>query len=83
MLRWRIEAWRFWENCCPKKQSLFSGLEGKPLVEKEEYESVVQSRDALSGKVRKIIALDKEIAENQGKIQKLEVQAEGLAPGCR
>lgn len=68
------------ENCCPKKQSLFSGLEGKPLVEKEEYESVVQSRDALSGKVRKIIALDKEIAENQGKIQKLEVQAEGLAP---
>lgn len=49
-------------------------------MEKEEYESVVQSRDALSGKVRKIIALDKEIAENQGKIQKLEVQAEGLVP---
>ncbi|MGI6012226.1 MAG: V-type ATP synthase subunit I [Ruminococcus sp.] len=64
----------------PSKQSMFSSLEGKPLVEKEEYEAIVQTKERQIGNIRKVIELDKEIGENKGKIQKLDVQAESLIP---
>ncbi|MGI6007497.1 MAG: V-type ATP synthase subunit I [Ruminococcus sp.] len=64
----------------PEKQSLFSSLEGKPLVEKAEYESVIQAKDDLLANIKKLTELDKEISENTGKMQKLEVQMESLIP---
>ncbi len=65
---------------CPKQQSMLASLAGKPLVEKEEYDSVIKSRDNLIGDIKKIIDFDKEIAENKGKLQKLDIQEESLIP---
>ena len=64
----------------PVKQSLLSSLEGKDLVDKEKYRSVIENRDDLQRTARRIQALDKERAEHRANILKIENSIESLMP---
>lgn len=64
----------------PLKTSMLSGLAGKDLVEKTDYESVMQRKEEVLKKVNAILALQKSVAEETAAIQKKEAQAETLVP---
>lgn len=64
----------------PEKTSMLSGLAGKDLVEKTDYETIMQKKDEVLKKINTIIALQKSVAEQNAAIQKREVQAEALTP---
>ncbi|MCH1984469.1 V-type ATP synthase subunit I [Ruminococcus sp. OA3] len=64
----------------PENQSMFSSLAGKPLIGQRQYEGVIEQRDRYIAVARKLIDLEKGIAEHIAGIQKLETQIEGLTP---
>ena len=64
----------------PEKTSLLSSLAGKPLVERSEYDRTVEQQQEYMKKANCIVAWEKEIAEANASIQRLENQAEALVP---
>ncbi len=68
------------QEYAPEKTSMFASLEGRALVEKEEYDRIVQKRDQILEKADELLALKKQLAENKAKIVKAENQAEALTP---
>ena len=68
------------ETYVPEKHSLLSGLEGKPLIEHEKFDTVSDRQDEIIAKASKLLALNKEIAENKANILKLSNQIEALTP---
>ncbi len=64
----------------PEKTSLLSSLAGKPLIDESEYEKTVQNQQDYIRMANNIAAWEKEIAEANANIQKLENQAETLVP---
>ena len=64
----------------PQKKSLLSGLEGKALVEREEFSQAVGNKEELIRTADAIIAKSKEIAEAKAAILKTENQIESLLP---
>ena len=68
------------QEYAPKKQSMFSALEGKDLVEQEVYEQIIRDKERLLKTASKIQALDREQAEEKAEILKLENTIEGLNP---
>lgn len=64
----------------PENQSMFSSLAGKPLIGQKQYEEIIEQRDQWIAAARKLIDLDKGIAEHTAAIQKLDTQIEGLVP---
>lgn len=64
----------------PEKTSMLSGLAGKDLVDKNDYETVMLRKEEILKKVNAVIALQKTVAEQNAAIQKREVQAEALTP---
>ena len=68
------------QEYAPKKQSMFSALEGKDLVEQEVYEQIIRDKERLLKTASKIQALDREQAEEKAEILKLENAIEGLNP---
>ena len=64
----------------PEQKSLFSSLEGKDLVDLEEYRRIEAARETVLEKARKIEALSREMAEGEPEIRKLENEREALEP---
>ena len=64
----------------PEQKSLFSSLEGKDLVDLEEYRRIEAARETVLEKARKIEALSRETAEGETEIRKLENEREALEP---
>lgn len=64
----------------PEKKSLLSSLEGKALMEAEQFENVKENAQGVLGDAKKILAFNKQIAEHKAGITKLETQIESLVP---
>ncbi len=64
----------------PEKSSLLAALAGKTPVSKAEFDRVVSSRKKLMIAASQLVAMEKEISENQANIARLENQIEELAP---
>lgn len=64
----------------PEKTSLFSSLEGKPLIEKADYEKIREKQKELLNVAGRLMALNKRISENSANVAKLENQIEALVP---
>ena len=64
----------------PEKSSMLAGLEGKKLVEKKKFSEVADSKGEIISKANRLVAMNKEIAENKANILKLENQIESLRP---
>ena len=68
------------QEYAPEKTSMFASLEGRALVEKEEYDQIVQQQDQILEKADELLNLKKQLAENKARIVKTENQAESLEP---
>ncbi len=68
------------DKYAPEQTSLLSGLAGKPLVERAEYEETERNQERYVETADRIIDLEKRITEASASIQKLENQAEALVP---
>lgn len=64
----------------PVKKSVLSALEGKDLVEKETFQSVLERRDLRQKTAKRICTLDKERAEVKANVLKIENSIESLTP---
>lgn len=64
----------------PEKTSMFSSLEGKALVEKQAYQETMDNKEQILVSANEILALNKQIAEGQAAIIRLETQMETLTP---
>ena len=64
----------------PEKKSLLSSLEGKKLIDKEDYDQIAAQKEELINAASRITGWQKEMAECRANIQKLENQIEALTP---
>lgn len=64
----------------PEKTGMLASLNGKPLIGRELFNKAAKSQDNFLETARRIVALDKQIAEQKATIQKLENQLEMLVP---
>ena len=64
----------------PEKTSMFAGLEGKKLVEKDVFDQAVERKDKVMSVAATVISQQKKIGEYRANIQKLENQIESLEP---
>ena len=74
------QALEILDRYAPEKKSMFSALEGKTLIEQEDYQKVLEQKESLLCTAKKILALDKEKAEQKAGILKLENSMESLTP---
>ncbi len=64
----------------PEKTSILAALAGKPLIDRERYEKIVENQQEIMSWAEELVYLEKQIAESTSTIQKLENQAEQLVP---
>jgi len=64
----------------PESKSIFSSLEGKKEISVEYYNQFGDKRDETLELAYRLIAIDKNIAENRAEIPKLQTQIESLTP---
>ncbi len=64
----------------PEKTGMLASLAGKPLVDHDLFDKVAKNHDNYLETAHRIVALDKQIAEQKANIQKLQNQIESLAP---
>lgn len=64
----------------PEKTSMFAGLEGKKLVDKDVFEQAVERKDKVMSVAATVISQQKKIGEYRANIQKMENQIESLEP---
>ena len=64
----------------PEKTSMFSSLEGKPLMNKTDFEKIRADRKRLLTTADDLMDLSKRISENTANVAKLENQIESLVP---
>lgn len=64
----------------PEKTGMLASLAGKPLIDRELFEKAVTSQDNFIETARRIVALDKQVAEQKANVLKLQNQMEALAP---
>ena len=64
----------------PEKTSMFAGLEGKKLVDRQSFDQAVERKDKVMGVAASVISQQKKIGEYRASIQKLENQIESLEP---
>ncbi|MCR5736647.1 MAG: V-type ATP synthase subunit I [Eubacterium sp.] len=64
----------------PEETSLLSSLEGKKLLESEEYYQIVEKQQDLMGRVNNIISLKKQIDEKKADILKFQDEIKTLKP---
>ena len=76
----QIRHWKFWIGMRRRRSRCFLQLEGKALIEAGDYEKVVDQKEQLLCTVKRILALDKEKAEQKAGILKLENSMESLTP---
>ena len=64
----------------PENKSLLSSLEGRKAISVTEYEAMVNKRDQTMDAANRLIALDRECAENNAAVPKTEAQIVALEP---
>lgn len=64
----------------PEKTGLLASLNGKPLIDRALFGKAAKGQDNYIETARRIVALDKQIAEQKANIQKIQNQMEGLVP---
>src|SRR5699024_10538207 len=64
----------------PEKKSMFASLEGKKLVESDQFAKITAKKEEILKKAERIVACNKEIAEHKAESAKLENQIEALVP---
>ena len=67
------QALEILDRYAPEKKSMFSALEGKALIEAGDYEKVVDQKEQLLCTVKRILALDKEKAEQFAQHEQLRI----------
>ncbi len=64
----------------PEKGSLFSSLEGKPLIGQPEYWHSIEEKGQILQEARRLTGWSRELTECQAAVVKLESQVESLQP---
>lgn len=64
----------------PEKKSMFASLEGKKLVESDQFAKITAKKEEILEKAERIVACNKEIAEHKAESAKLGNQIEALVP---
>ena len=64
----------------PEKKSMFASLEGKKLVESDQFAKITAKKEEILEKAERIVACNKEIAVHKAESAKLENQIEALVP---
>ena len=64
----------------PERKSMFASLEGKKLVESDQFAKITAKKEEILEKAERIVACNKEIAEHKAESAKLENQIEALVP---
>ena len=64
----------------PEKKSMFASLEGKKLVESDQFAKITAKKEEILEKAERIVACNKELAEHKAESAKLENQIEALVP---
>lgn len=64
----------------PEKTSMLSSLEGKKLIEKSDYEKILENKREVLKTANRLLSLKRKVAENKAAVVKLETQIESLAP---
>ena len=64
----------------PEKKGMLDSLAGKPLVEKELFEKAAENQDQDMATDSRIVPLDKQSAESNAAVLKVQNQVEALAP---
>lgn len=68
------------QQYAPEKTGMLASLAGKPLIDRELFEKAVSGQDNYIETARRIVALDKQVAEQKANILKLQNQMESLVP---
>lgn len=68
------------QEYAPEKTGLLASLNGKPLIDRDQFTKAVKGQDNYVETARRIVALDKQIAEQKANIQKIQNQMESLEP---
>ena len=74
------QALRVVEKYAPEKKSMFASLEGKVLIGKKVYQETVEKKEELLQISKRLLALEKERAEQKASIIKTENNIESLTP---
>ena len=74
------DALEILQTYAPQKSGMLEGLKGKEAIDYEAYSSIVKRQSEVMGNARKLVSLNKSIAENKSLIQKKEDQKEALQP---
>ncbi len=64
----------------PEKTGMLASLNGKPLIDRELFNKAAKNHDNYLETAHRIVALDKQIAEQKANIQKTQIQMESLVP---
>ena len=64
----------------PEKTGIFDSLAGKPLIDKEIFDSIAGQQERYNSVAEHLIKLDKQISEQKANVQNFQNQAEALAP---
>lgn len=64
----------------PKKEGFLSGLEGKKLISKEDFNKNIYDADEILSQGDRLISISKDISDKQAQIIKMEDKIEALAP---
>lgn len=68
------------QQYAPEKTGMLASLAGKPLIDRELFGKVTQNQDNFMETARRIVALDKQIAEQKANALKIQNQMEALVP---
>ena len=68
------------QELCPEETSMLSSLEGKKLIEREEYDSLVEKQQELMTHVGNVLSLKKQIDEKKADILKFQDEIKMLEP---
>ena len=68
------------QRYAPEKKGMFDSLAGKPLIDKDVFNTVSDAQERYSAISEKLIGLDKQVSEQQANIQNLQNQVDALVP---
>lgn len=68
------------QKYAPEKSGMLASLAGKPLIDKPLFEKAAQNQESYIESADRIVALDKQVAEETARVQKIKNQMESLVP---
>lgn len=68
------------QSYVPEKTSMFAALEGKALTGKKRFQAAAENAGEVLGDAHRILALNKQAAEQKAGVSKLEAKIESLVP---